>query len=396
MAFIAVYAARLGATGYQISLLLAGPAVVNLLFSLPAGKWLAGRTLTQVSFQTAGLTRLGYLFLIPLPLLLPNTVQVWIIILITLVMAIPGTVLSIAFNSVLAELIPPEDRATVIGRRNALTSLAMTLTALFSGQILDLVDYPVNYVIVFGLGTLGGIYSTYHLQKLKAPASPLLSSPQLLDDLARPGLLRFVESLRLPAGLRFLTRIRMPINLRLDILRGPYGGFLGAYLLFYSSQYVPAAISPLYMVNNLEYTDGIISLGNSLFYVLMFFTSLRLSKLSARFGHHKVLVIGSLLYCAYPIFISQAWDATLYWAASFVGGIAWALTSGGLINRLMEVVPEDERPAYMALHNLALNLGILVGSLTGPLLANIVGLKEALLLAGVLRLAAGFGLKKWG
>ena len=101
------------------------------------------------------------------------------------------------------------------------------------------------------------------------------------------------------------------------------------------------------MVNNLEYTDGIISLRNSLFYVLMFFTSLRLSKLSARFGHQKVLVIGSLLYCAYPIFINQAWDATLYWAASFVGRIAWALTSGGLINRLIEVVPEDERPANM-------------------------------------------------
>ncbi len=76
-------------------------------------------------------------------------------------MAIPGTVLSIAFNSVLGELIPPEDRAMVIGRRNALTSLAMTLTALISGQILDLLDYPVNYDIVFGLGTLGGLYSTY-------------------------------------------------------------------------------------------------------------------------------------------------------------------------------------------------------------------------------------------
>lgn len=250
MAFVAVYAARLGATGFQISLLSAGPAVVNLLFSLPAGKWLTGHTLTQVSFQTAGLTRLGYLFLIPLPLLLPSTIQIWIIILITLVMAIPGTVLSIAFNSVLAELIPPEDRATVIGRRNALTSLTMTLTALSSGQILDLLDYPVNYVIVFGLGTLGSIYSTYHLQKLKTPASPPPTSPQPLGDLARPGQLRIVDSLRLPAGLRFLTRVPKPIYFRLDILRGPYGGFLAAYLFFYSCQYVPAAISPLYMVNN--------------------------------------------------------------------------------------------------------------------------------------------------
>jgi predicted MFS family arabinose efflux permease len=50
----------------------------------------------------------------------------------------------------------------------------------------------------------------------------------------------------------------------------------------------------------------------------------------------------------------------------------------------------------MALHNLVLNLGIPVGSLSGPLLANSVGLKEALLLAGILRFTAGFGLLKWG
>ena len=94
--------------------------------------------------------------------------------------------------------------------------------------------------------------------------------------------------------------------------------------------------------------------------------------------------------------ISLAWDATMFWVASFVGGIAWALTSGGLINRLMEVVPEDGRPAYMALHNLALNLGILSGSFLGPILANIVGLKEALFLAGILRLMAGLVFIRWG
>ena len=43
LAFVAIYAARLGATGFQISLLTAGPAVVNLFFSLPAGRcWRAG------------------------------------------------------------------------------------------------------------------------------------------------------------------------------------------------------------------------------------------------------------------------------------------------------------------------------------------------------------------
>lgn len=396
MAFIAVYAARLGATGFQISLLSAGPAVINLLFSLPAGHWLEARSLTRTSFQSAALHRLGYILLIPLPLLLPNLTQVWIIVLITLVMSIPGTILSIAFNAILADLIPPEDRATVVGRRNALTSLVMTVTVLLSGQLLDNLMYPISYVVVFGLGTFGGMFSTYHLKQLIAPSAPVKRIQQPLHDLARPGLLRFTDSLRLPAGLRFLSRSGNSPLLRLDMLKGPFGAFLAAYLFFYSCQYVPVAISPIYMVNNLKYTDGIISLGNSLFYVLMFFTSLRLSRLTRRFGHHSVLVIGSLLYCAYPIFISFAWDATLFWVASFVGGIAWALTSGGLINRLMEIVPEENRPAYMALHNLALNLGILVGSLIGPFLADFTGIKEALLIAGILRFSAGLLLKKWG
>jgi predicted MFS family arabinose efflux permease len=50
----------------------------------------------------------------------------------------------------------------------------------------------------------------------------------------------------------------------------------------------------------------------------------------------------------------------------------------------------------MALHNLALNLGILSGSFLGPILANIVGLKEALFLAGLLRLLAGLVFIRWG
>jgi predicted MFS family arabinose efflux permease len=43
----------------------------------------------------------------------------------------------------------------------------------------------------------------------------------------------------------------------------------------------------------------------------------------------------------------------------------------------------------MALHNLVLNLGILSGSLLGPLLAQGLGLRHSLFLAGGLRLAAG-------
>jgi len=72
------------------------------------------------------------------------------------------------------------------------------------------------------------------------------------------------------------------------------------------------------------------------------------------------------------------------------------MLSGALINRLMERVPVNDRPAHMAIHNLALNLGILAGSLLGPVAADLIGLQSSLIGAAGLRLlAAGFFLL-WG
>ena len=85
----------------------------------------------------------------------------------------------------------------------------------------------------------------------------------------------------------------------------------------------------------------------------------------------------------------------LFLVASLLGGIAWAITYGGLVNRLMERSPADDRPAYMAFHNLALNLGILSGSLAGPLLSEWVGLRPALFVVVGLRLLAGVLLAAW-
>jgi predicted MFS family arabinose efflux permease len=124
--------------------------------------------------------------------------------------------------------------------------------------------------------------------------------------------------------------------------------------------------------------------------------SLQLSNLSARFSHRWVLAAGALLFGHYPLLIGLAQDATLYWAASVGGGLVWALLGGGLINRLMERVPEDDRPAHMTLHNLVLNLGILAGSFTGPLLAEWFGLRETMFISAGLRLVGGILLVVWG
>jgi len=397
IAFLSVYAARLGASSLQVGYLTAGPAMVNLLFSLPMARALEGKPLIRPAFVSSLWQRLGYLLLVPLAWLFNPQQEIWAILIIVLLMSIPGTALAIAFNALLADLVPPDWRSIVVGRRNALVAVSMTVTSLLCGQLLDRIAFPLNYQVVFGLGALGAFLSSYHLSRLRAygsqPPQPRTGRP--LGDAERPFLTRMADSLRPAAGLRFLTRAGDKPLLRLDLLRGPFGLFLAAYLLFYTFQYVPAPLFPLVYVRELNLTDSAISLGTALFQATVTIGSLWLVNQGARFSHRSILVSGALVFGQYPLLLAIAQDATLFWVVSFVGGLVWALLGSGLINRLMELVPEDQRPACMALHNLALNLGILIGSLLGPLLGDWMGLREAMLLSAGLRLLAGLFLWLW-
>ncbi|HNT23592.1 MAG TPA: MFS transporter [Anaerolineales bacterium] len=419
LSFLSVYAARLDATGFQIGLLSAGPALVSLLLTLPAGQWLERHALLRTTFIASIVQRLGFVVLIALPWMFASAGgQVQGIVWITLLMSAPGTLLSIAFNSTLAEVLPEEWRAHAVGRRNALVAVSVTATTLACGQILDKVIFPLNYQIVFAIGAAGALMSSYHLGRLKARAaasqeaaaaaagnaiiSPAAGAqPDETQPPARQGWLSRLN--RLWRGFLALLRPNRAAAaqgkggwLRLDVLRGPFGPFMLAYFGFYTFQYFPQPIFPLFYVNELKLSDGMISLGTAIFHGVMVICSLYLSRASARWGHRKLMVAGALLFAQYPLMLWMGRSAIWYYAACLIGGGVYAFLSGGLINRLMQRVPANDRPAYMALHNLALNLGILAGSMLGPAVGEWIGLRETMLVAVVVRLAAGWMLYRWG
>src|SRR4030042_2821304 len=146
---------------FRMTLLPAGPAGVNLIGSIPFGHWLEGRPLVRTSYRAAIWTRAGYLGLIALPALLAPAGQIWTLIALTLIMSVPGTLLAISFNALFADLVPPELRAQVVGRRNALLAVTLTITALVCGGLLDSVRFPVHYQWVFAMGALGAALSSY-------------------------------------------------------------------------------------------------------------------------------------------------------------------------------------------------------------------------------------------
>jgi predicted MFS family arabinose efflux permease len=243
-----------------------------------------------------------------------------------------------------------------------------------SGQILDLVTFPYNYQIVFLLGAAGAMLSSYHLGRIRKQ-DPLKEALNLVKT--NPGEGTF--------------RVKPRAMMRWDLLKGPFGIFMFSYMAFYTFQYFPIPLFPIAYVDKLHMTDGMIGVGNAIFYGAMMLASFRLRVFSTRFGHRGVLLISAALFPIFPLFLGLAKGPFLYYLACLVGGATYAMLSGAIINRLMERVPADDRPAHMTLHNLALNLGILGGSLLGPVSADLIGLQSALYLSAGLRLlAAGF------
>jgi MFS family permease len=399
ISFLAVFATRQGADALQIGLLSAAPAIVNLIFTLPAGHWLQHRPINRTVFWTAVWQRLFYLPWLFLPLFLAPQGQIWTLLTLILLMSIPGTALAVGFNALFAATVPPEWRGHVAGIRNALLSLVFVLTSLLCGFILDVLPFPLGYQVVFGIGFIGAVMSTYHLWYIRTRPEDEYRprAGRSLGDLARPGLMRpWGDGWRTAVGLRFLTRGQGRPLLQLNVLSSPFGRIILLLFAFHLSQYLAIPLFPLYWVNQLHLTDQEISLGTAVFYLAVLLGSTQLARLTHRLGHKRLLAIGILGMSLYPALTAATWELGLFLITSVVGGLAWSLVGGAASNYILERIPEDKRPAYLAWYNLALNAAVLLGSLGGPLVADSLGLAITLVMAAVSRLLAGLALWRWG
>lgn len=398
LSFLPVFATRLGAAGWQIGLITGGPALLSILFTFPAGEWLAVRSLGPAVTKAAIWHRLGYFILIFAPLILSASFQIWAILLLILLMAVPGTALAIGFNALLAATVPPKDRGRVVGRRNSLLAGTIMIAFVSSGRILDLLSFGWGYAVVFSLGALGAAMSTYHLSRIQVPATTA-AQIRPMRDRAQPG--RGVGfnggvPFRLSVGMRLWLTRRPTIPALLHGISRRYWWVMVAYFLFHFTQLMPAALFPIFWVHEANLTDGAIGWVNATFYLTMLTVSPFLEPMTKYFGGYRLTAGGAILLALYPLLTALSSDLTLLLAASIAGGAIWAILSGALVNRLLEHCPEDNRPAHLAIYNLTLNVATLLGTMLGPVLANITGLREALLVIVVLRVGSGLALARWG
>jgi MFS family permease len=391
LSFVSVYAARQGAGAFQIGLLTAGPGVVNLLFTFPAGRWLERQSMSAAVFWTAALNRFLYLPWIFLPWLLAPRGQVWTLVILTLLMSIPGTPLAVGFNALFAEAVPEQWRGHVVAIRNALLAVVYIGVSLLCGQILVRIPFPAGYQVVFAMGFVGALMSTVHLWFLIPVVQGQAGAPPQrgFRSLAWPSLRS------LPVRLRALPHLSGSGLLRIDILRGPYGRFIAVIFNFYLSIYLAIPLFSLYWVNDLHLTDQVIGLGTALFYVSVLVGSTQLDQVTRRLGNQRVTAIGAAFMSLYPALMALSRGEGLFLVASVMGGLGWSLVGGALVNYLLEKVPPGHRPPYLVWYNLTVNAALLLGSLVGPFVADLVTVRIALAVFGGLRFVAALVIWRW-
>jgi len=381
MSYLSVYAARLGGSGFQIGMLAATSAFVNLVLAIPASQVFQKRPVGRTVFWTSVLYRIGYLLWIPLPWLFTNQGQIWALISITLLMGIPLTVQSIGLNALFAAAVPSEWRASVAGTRNMLYSVTYMLSALGAGWLLVHLAFPVGYQVVFGIGGFAAMLSCAHLFFVRIPPSVPIT-----PDLAPAPVQAGPE--KPAAGRRWLG------SLRLDIWRTPFAGVLLAMLGLHLTQYLAIPLFPLFSVNVLHLTDQSIGIGTALYYLTSMIVSTQLNRVVRRLGHRKVTGLGFMIMSFYPGLMAFAHSAYGYYFVSIVGGFSWALIGSAYMNYILENIPENDRPAHLAWYSIVLNVSILIGSLVGPFIAGFIGLAAALFFSAILRMAAGYAIFK--
>jgi len=373
--FLPIYAVRLGADPFRVGLLTSGPALVNLVLSLPAGQWLRHRDVLRTTQVTAIINRVGYPIMVILPWLLPPAAVLEVLPAVVMGMALPGVILAISFNAMFADIVPPEWRAQVVGRRNALLAIASTMASLAGGRLLGMIPEPLNYQVLFSIGALGAAMSAWYVWKVRRP------QPFVVQTSVHEGTPRHLS--------RWLNRATIREALRLDLVRGRFGLMMLGYLVFYIAQFTAIPLQPVFWVQTLHLTDFEIGIANALFYLTLMVGSLGLAPLTARAGTYWLMTLGTILYGLYPLISAQAQDAWVIYFVSLLGGVIWGIAGGSLTAWLMEGVPANDRPAHMALHNVVLNLGTLTGTVLGPVLDDLFGTRDGLWIAGWMRVAAG-------
>jgi MFS family permease len=368
MNYMQVYVVRLGASSLLVGAITYAPALIAILWQMPATALMnRARRRMPVVLRSCLMQRSAYVVVALLPFFLsrwrPQATAAVLIL-----QAFPGVMAATAFFTMMADAVPADRIAHVISWRLIGAGISGTLASLFAGPLLSHLPFPLNYQILFLSGFAASLVSQWHLTQLCVPERK--PSPQAQGDW-REGFVRVWRYVR-------------------------FRRFIVATTLQQIAATMLTPLLPLLWVRQLHATDEQISLIVTLYSGVNVLSIFLMRRAAIRFGRAGILTFGTIGFGVYPLLSSLS--PTVWWL------LPWAMLAGvfnaaiyvTLFDNLVHITTEEERPHFISVFNLALNMGLFTGPLLAGWLARgstgpVVGLQVA---AGV-SLVAGVLYARW-
>lgn len=362
--FLPVLLTRLGASNFQVGLLSSMPGVTGLLLAIVVGQFLQTRKNVVPWYSLSRLLVIlcyaltGILMLVVSPeFAIVATLAIWAF------ATLPQTALAVAFSVVMNAVAGPEGRYALLSRRWTIFGITGVVGTFIVTRLIDLIEFPLNYSIMFLVLSLGGFFSFYFSRKISLPDR--VSPPLPKSDGPRNGLQSYLGILRdNPAFLSFALK----------------------RFVYFSALYLGIPIMPLFLVRTVEATDAQIGTINMTMTLVMLVGYYLWPRVSRQRGGRFVLLATTLGMVLYPALSAATPHVELIILYAGIAGFF----QGGLdlvfFDELMKTVPAEYSATFVSLAQSMQYLSTILAPLLGTWLANYIGLGGALWLSAGLRL----------
>jgi len=362
--YLPVFLARLGATNLQVGLLTSMPAMTGLVLAILVGRFLQTRKQVVPWFSAARLTVIScYAATGIIPFFVPPEYVVPIVLAIWALATLPQIVVNVAFSVVMNAVAGPKYRYDLMSRRWSTLGLATAITVALAGQILDRIQFPYNYQLVFIGLSLGGLVSFYFSSHIELPdAEP----PPRVEG----------ESLR--------TRIKNFVAL----IRGQpaFTSFMAKRFVFFSGATLGVPLFPLYYVREVNASNSWIGIINTAQTGVMLLGYAWWTRQSKRHGNRFVLMWTTLGLSVYPILTALTHQVEWLAFYALLAGIFQAGLDLVFFDELMRTFPAQYSATFVALAQSLQYVATVASPLVGTFLADQIGIGGALVISGIIRL----------
>jgi len=362
--YLPVFLTRLGASNFQVGLLSSMPGVTGLFLAIIVGRFLQTRKNVVPWY---GLSRLLVILCYALTGILTLLLAREYVIIATLAIwafaTLPQTALAVAFSVVMNAVAGPAGRYALLSRRWAIFGITGVIGTFIVTRVIDLLDFPLNYAIMFMVLSLGGFLSYYFSNQIQIPDQTQSVISQ--TSTSTSGLKNYLALLRAnPAFVSFASK----------------------RFVYFSALMLSLPVMPLYYVREIHATDsqiGSISMTMNLVMLVGYFMWPRLS---AKFGGRFVLLATTFGMIFHPAL--NAATTRVEFVILFAG--LAGLFQGGLdlvfFDELMKTVPAEYSATFVSLAQSMQYFSMILAPLIGTWIANYIGLSGALWLSAGLRL----------